>query len=77
MIINEIFLNINNVKIVYKIKNLYDGNIHKIKEVNMFQGQNLKVDSRDKVMLEVDGESLGHVPFEFEVIDQKLKVIVK
>jgi len=73
MLVNKI----RKSKIVYKIKNLYDGNIHKIKEVNMFQGQNLKVDSKDKVMLEVDGESLGHVPFEFEVIDQKLKVIVK
>jgi len=72
MLVNKI----RKSKIVYKIKNLYDGNIHNIKEVNMFKGQNLLVDSSDKVMLEVDGESLGHTPFEFEVIDQKLNVIV-
>lgn len=72
MLVNKI----RKTKIVYKIKKLYDGNIHKIKEVNMFKGQNLLVSSKDKVMLEVDGESLGHAPFEFEVIDQKLNVIV-
>ena len=73
MLVNKI----RKSKIVYKIKKLYDGNIHKIKEVNLFQGQNLVVDSKDKVLLEVDGESLGHTPFEFEIIEQKLNVIVK
>jgi len=36
----------------------------------------LSIEAPGKVMLEVDGESLGHGPFEFSVADQKLQIIV-
>ena len=73
MLVNKI----SKAKIIYKIKKLYDGRIGELKEVDLFRGRSIRVESKDKVMLEVDGESLGHAPFEFEVIDEKLKVIVK
>ncbi len=72
MLVNKI----SKSKIIRKIKKLYDGNIESIKEVNMLKGKKIVADSSDKVLLEVDGESLGHNPFEFEIIDKKLKIIV-
>ncbi|OIP00759.1 MAG: hypothetical protein AUJ98_06465 [Bacteroidetes bacterium CG2_30_33_31] len=68
--------NISKAKIIYKIKKLYNGEILDLKEVNMFKAKSLVVSSTDKVMLEVDGESLGHSPFTFEIIPERLNVIV-
>lgn len=72
MIVNHI----RKSKIIRKINKLYDGNIKMLKEVNMHRGHHLSVESKDGVLLEVDGESLGHGPFEFSIMDQKLNVIV-
>lgn len=72
MIVNHI----SKGKIIRKIKKLYDGSIEGLKEVDMHRGQHLRIESKDMVMLEVDGESLGHGPFEFMIVDKKLNVIV-
>lgn len=72
MLVNKI----SKLKIIRKIKTLYNGKIGTLKEVNLLKANKIVVNSKEKVMLEVDGESLGHNPFEFEIIDQKLNVIV-
>jgi YegS/Rv2252/BmrU family lipid kinase len=68
--------NIRKTKIVRKIKKLYDGSIGSLKEVGMHRAKSLDIDASGEVMLEVDGESLGHGPFEFSIAEQKLKIIV-
>ena len=63
-------------KLIRKVKKLFDGNIHKIKEVQSLRTNNLQVISDSKLMLEVDGENIGHAPFEFELIPSSLKIII-
>ncbi len=68
--------NISKFKIIRKVSKLYDGTISNLKEVIMSRGKQLSVKSKDTIMLEVDGESLGHGPFEFTIEKEKLNVIV-
>jgi diacylglycerol kinase (ATP) len=72
MIVN----NIGKAKIIRKIMKLYDGSIESLDEVAMHRAANLSIESKDCVMLEVDGESLGHGPFEFSIAEHKLNIIV-
>ena len=69
--------NIAKTKLIRKIKKLYDGSIKEIKEVQSFRLNNMKVESDHKLMLEVDGESLGHAPFTFGLIPESLQVIIR
>jgi len=64
-------------KLVRKIKKLYDGSIKDIEEVQSYRVNNMKVESDHKLMLEVDGESLGHAPFTFGIIPESLQVIIR
>ncbi len=43
--------------------------------VQSFPGKNITVDSLCSVYLETDGESLGHTPFEFEIIPRSVRII--
>ncbi|MCK5857422.1 MAG: diacylglycerol kinase family lipid kinase [Bacteroidales bacterium] len=63
-------------KLIRKIKKLYDGSINDINEVQSYQVHNMRVESDHKLMLEVDGESLGHAPFTFGIIPESLQVII-
>ncbi len=72
MLVNKI----SKFKIIRKIKTLYNGKIGTLPEVSLLKANKIVVDSKEKVLLQVDGESLGHNPFEFEIIDQKLNIIV-
>jgi len=68
--------NIAKTKLIRKIKKLYDGSIKDIKEVQSYRMNNMRVESDYKLMLEVDGESLGHAPFTFGLIPQSLQIII-
>lgn len=69
--------NIAKTKLIRKIKKLYDGSIKEIKEVQSYRLSNMKVESENKLMLEVDGESLGHAPFTFGLVPESLQVIIR
>ncbi len=64
-------------KVIANIKNLYDGSFVKIPEVELFTGNKVEIVSRPahSLFLETDGESLGHSPFEFEIIPKCIKLI--
>ena len=63
-------------KLIRKIKKLYDGSINEIGEVQSYRINNMSVESDYKLMLEVDGESLGHAPFTFGIVPESLQLIV-
>ncbi len=64
-------------KLIRNINKLYDGSIKDIKEVQSYRLGSMKVESDHKLMLEVDGESLGHAPFTFGIIPESLQVIIR
>lgn len=58
------------------LKNLYSGQIKKVKQVQILQGNNVRIESDIPILLETDGESLGYSPFEFNILPKSLKIIM-
>jgi YegS/Rv2252/BmrU family lipid kinase len=61
--------------ILLSLRRLYDGTINKHPKVDSFTGKSIRVESDDRIMLETDGESLGHTPLEFSIIPKSVKII--
>ncbi len=61
--------------ILRSLKRLYDGTINQHPKVDSFTGKSIRVESDDRIMLETDGESLGHTPLEFNIIPKSVKII--
>jgi diacylglycerol kinase (ATP) len=61
--------------VLKEVKNLYDGSFIKHPKVQTFQGKSFRIDSKPAIKLEVDGESLGHSPFAFDVIPASIRVV--
>lgn len=61
--------------VLLSLKRLYNGTIHKHPKVDSYTGRSIRVDSPGTIMLETDGESLGHTPIEFSIIPRSVKVL--
>ncbi len=66
---------IGRFQILRSIPWLYNGKITRHPKVVSMNGKNIRVNSKNTIFLETDGESLGHTPFEFEIIPQSLKIV--
>lgn len=62
--------------VITQLKNLYDGSFINHPKIKTFTGKAFRVESDPAVLLEVDGESMGHSPFEFSILPTCLQVIV-
>ncbi len=62
--------------VLKEVKHLYDGSFIKHPKVDTYTGKFFQITSDPQINLEVDGESLGHSPFTFEVIHKSLRVVV-
>ena len=62
--------------VIQQIKNLYDGSFIKHPKVETLRATHIQIKSNPKINLEVDGESLGHSPFHFEIFPRSLKVLI-
>ncbi len=70
---------INKIKkhdIILNLKRLYNGTINKHPLVDTYRGKSVFIDSKPFILLETDGESLGHSPFTFDIIPRSIKVLV-
>ncbi len=64
------------LSVIANVNRLYNGTIKKHKQVEGMMGKNVIIESDKPVLLETDGESLGHSPFEFNIVPQSIRVIV-
>ncbi len=62
--------------VVANVRRLYNGTIKKHKRVETFLGKSIRIDFEAPILLEADGESLGHSPFEFNIIPKSVQVII-
>jgi len=62
--------------VLKEVKNLYDGSFMNHPKVQALRGESIQIESNPKINLEADGESLGHSPFQFEIIPGSLRVVV-
>lgn len=65
---------IGKLDVMSSIKMLYDGRITRHPKVETYKGRLIRIFSPERIFLETDGESLGHTPFEFEIIPASIKV---
>ncbi|MFC2080199.1 diacylglycerol/lipid kinase family protein [Bacteroidota bacterium] len=63
------------IRIIANIKKLYNGKITRHKKVESYTGKVISVNSPSVLLLETDGETLGHSPMEFQIIPRSVKVI--
>ena len=66
-------------KFAANVKNVYDGSfINKIKEVQTFRGKHIKIVSipPHSLLVETEGENLNNSPFEFEMLQEAVNMIV-
>lgn len=61
--------------VIKSVRRLYDGSILEHPNIESYKGKDIQVDSSPLIHLEADGESLGHSPFEFEIIPQSINII--
>jgi YegS/Rv2252/BmrU family lipid kinase len=61
--------------VILSLKRLYNGTIHLHPKVDSYTGKSIRVESRDMIRLETDGETLGHTPIEFSIIPRSVKVL--
>ena len=66
---------ISKPNVLLSLKRLYNGTIDKHPKVESYRGKTIKVDSKDTILLETDGESLGHTPIEFSIIPRSIKIL--
>lgn len=64
------------LKVLSKFRSLYNGKIYQIPKISHHRGRKIRIESFPESAIEVDGEALGYSPFEFEVIDRAICVVV-
>jgi len=66
---------IGRIEIIKNLKILYDGTILSHPKVDGYRVKNFRVESAQQLMIEADGELLGHIPAEFSVIPAGIKIV--
>ena len=67
---------ISKLSVIASVRRLYNGTIKKHKRVLGLVGKHVVIETEEPILLETDGESLGHSPFEFNIIPKSIRVIV-
>jgi len=81
-VVDNGFLNIvvlgdlSKLEIIKNLYKAYTGSHLSHKKIQSFKGKEVKINSREKVLLNVDGESVGSLPAKFKICPQKLKIQV-
>lgn len=62
--------------VLLHFKVLFNGRIYKLRKTSLNRGRRIRIESSPEIAVEVDGEALGYSPFEFEIIDRAVRVVV-
>lgn len=62
-------------EIIRNLKLLYNGSILNHPKIEGYTGKDILVNSDPLIHLEADGESLGHSPFEFQILPRSINII--
>ncbi len=66
----------NPFQVLYHFKVLFNGRIYRLHATSLNRGRKIRIESSPGIAIEVDGEALGYSPFEFEVINRAVRVVV-
>jgi diacylglycerol kinase family enzyme len=62
-------------RVILSLRRLYRGTIHKHPRVDSYTAKSIMIRSSDTILLETDGESLGHTPVEFLMIPKSVRIL--
>ncbi|MDD3740573.1 MAG: diacylglycerol kinase family lipid kinase [Bacteroidales bacterium] len=71
-----VYENMSKLKIVLNIKKLYNGKILEIKGVRSFRTKSFKIESKQNIFAETDGEIIGSTPYEISIIPDSINIFV-
>ncbi len=63
--------------ILFRIRYLFDGGLYRIGHILQQRGAKVRIESTPEISLEIDGELMGESYFEFSVVQQAIRVVVK
>jgi diacylglycerol kinase family enzyme len=63
------------LNVLANIKRLYNGTIILHSKVETYTARSVQIESRSRLQIETDGESLGHGPLRFQIIPRSVTVI--
>ncbi len=69
--------NLNKWEIIMNLIKAYKGTHLSHPKVDVFNGKELSVNSPEKVLLEIDGETIGMLPARFNILYKKLPILVQ
>ncbi|MDD3108061.1 MAG: diacylglycerol kinase family lipid kinase [Alistipes sp.] len=64
------------LSVLAHFKVLFNGKIYQLETTSLNRGRKIRIESSPEIAVEVDGEALGYSPFEFEIIDRAVRVVV-
>jgi len=70
-----IITKVTKFEVFKNIKKLFDGSFINLPQVSIYTADKIDIESTPPLFLEVDGESLGHSPFYYEVVPLSIRVI--
>jgi YegS/Rv2252/BmrU family lipid kinase len=71
-----IYQNMPKFKIVTNVKKLYNSKILTIKGIRSYKTKDFRIESKEIIFAETDGEIIGSTPYEISIIPSSLNVIV-
>ncbi len=66
---------IGKFKVIRNVMKLFDGSFTRLPEVSTFTSAHIDIKANPPMYIEVDGESLGHTPFDFTILPRSLRII--
>ncbi len=71
-----ILKDLNRFEIITNLIKAYRGNHLSHPKIDVVYGREINIDSKERVLIEMDGEVIGRLPASFEILDRKLPVMV-
>ncbi len=62
--------------VMISLRRLFNGTIGQHKKVETLAGKHIRIHSKPSILLEADGESIGHSPVELQIVPKSVKVLI-
>lgn len=65
----------NLAEVLWNLRNLYNGRVYGLEKVVKLTGRRIKASSSQTVLMDVDGEQVGRLPVEIEIVPSAIPII--
>jgi YegS/Rv2252/BmrU family lipid kinase len=65
------------LRILFSLPTLYDGSIYQHPKVQSFRAKRVQATSQERALIEIDGEPLGKLPVEVEIVPKAIRLVTQ